>query len=184
MTVQTAVRPNFSVDDFALARIDYRAQRLAKTFRLTEDDTDDLRSEMTVELIKAGTRYDSALSSPHTFVIRTLDRFYRHLARRLRTRQNHETMCPTPISALPDLCPVVNDTRQGQASEAARVDLAIDLAEIERSLPPRLQRVCEVLRYYPLKQAAQRLGLHRSTLYRAITEIRGRFVAAGLGGTA
>ncbi len=169
------------VDDYALARIDYRVGRLVQAFHLRADEADDLRQDMIVELIKALTRHDPTQSQRKTFITRALDRRYLHVARHLGNRQKHESMHPTPISRLPGFSPTVNDTHKGQRSEAERVDLALDLGDILPTLPPRLQRVCEELRSYKPSEAARRIGMHRSTMYRAIEEIRRHFVAAGLG---
>ena len=175
---------NHLVDDYALCRIEYRVKRLADAFGLGEHEEDDLRQEMTAELLKASRRYDPARSHRNTFVTRTLDRHYLHVARRLANHRRHEAMKPTPISALKNFCPAVNDPGRGELSERDRTDLRIDLAGILAALPLKLRRVCTALKSHTPGQAAAQLGVHRSTVYRAIREIRGRFIAAGLGGVA
>ncbi len=179
-----ATQPNRSndtlIDDYALARIDYRVGRLVEAFHLNEDEADDLRQDMVVELLKAATRHDPDRSQRNTFINRTLDRYYLHVARALANRQKHESMHPMSISAMPNFSPTVNDPRQGERSEQECVDLAIDLAEVVSKLPPELQRICEALRVYKPSEVARQLGVHRSTIYRAIDEIRKHFVAAGL----
>ncbi len=184
MVAQPALTPNNCIDDYALARIDYRVGRLVEAFRLGDDAAEDLRQDMTTELLKAGARHDPARSRRNTFVTRILDRYYLHVARGLANRQKHESMHPTPMSALEEFCPTVNDPRQGERSERERIDLTIDLAALIAALPAHLQRVCEELRHRKPAEVARRLGLHRGTIYRAIQEIRRCFVAAGFGGVA
>jgi len=181
MATQPNRSPDTVIDDYALARIDYRVGRLVEAFRLNEDDAADVRQDMIAELLKAAARHDPERSQRNTFINRTLDRYYLHVARALSNRQKHESTHPTPIAALPDFSSTVNDLRQGERSEAERVDLAIDLAEVVSKLPPQLKQICEALRLYKPSEAARRLGVHRSTIYRAIREIRKHFVAAGLG---
>jgi len=181
MADQTALPTDNCIDDYALARIDYRIRRLVEAFRLGDEEAEDLRQEMIAELLKAGVRHNPGRSQRNTFINGTLDRYYLHVARSLANRQKHESMRPTPISAMPNFSPTVNDPGQGEWSEQERVDLTIDLPEVVSNLPPELQRICEALRYYKPREAARRLGMHRSTIYRAIREIRRHFTAAGLG---
>ena len=184
MVTQTDLSPETCIDDYALARIDFRVGRLARAFRLSEDDANDLRQEMAGELLKASTRYDPDRSSRNTYINRTLDRYYRHVARRLRNRQRHEAKKPTPISAMKNFCPAVNEPGKGELSEQDRTELRIDQAGILASMPARLRRFGAVLRVYLPREAAKYLDVHPSTVYRAIGEIRPYFVAAGYGGAA
>jgi len=172
------------IDDYALARIDYRVGRLARAFRLSEEDADDLRQEMAAELLKANGRYDPTRSRRNTYVTRTLDRYYRHVARRLRNRQRHEAMKPTPMSAMKNFRPVVNDPGSGELSEQERTELRIDQTGILDSMPARLRRFFVAMKVYLPREAADFLGVHPSTVYRAIAEIRPYFVGAGYGGVA
>ena len=172
------------INDYALARIDFRVGRLARAFRLSGDDADDLRQEMAAELLKASTRYDPDRSSRNTYINRTLDRYYRHVARRLRNRQRHEAKKPTPISAMKNFCPAVNEPGKGELSEQERTELRIDLAGILPLMPLKLRRICTALKVHRPRGAAEHLGMHPSTIYRAIGEIRCHFIAAGLGNAA
>lgn len=181
MAAQTALTSDNCIDDYALARIDFRVGRLVEAFRLGDGEAEDLRQDMIAELLKARVRHNPARCQRNTFINRTLDRYYLHAARALANRQKHESMRPTPISAMPTFSPTVNDPRRGERSEQERVDVAIDLAEVVSNLPPELQRICEALRLYKPSEAARRLGMHRSTIYRAMREIRRHFTAAGLG---
>jgi len=181
MAPQTDLAPETCIDDYARARIDYRVGCLVEAFHLGDDEAEDLRQDMIVELLRAAARQDSGRSGRKTFITRALDRHYLHVARHPGNRQKHESMHPRPISAMPSFCPTTNDPRKGDRSEVERADLALDLGEIVPTLPPRLQGVCAELRFYKPSEAARRLGIHRSTMYRAIQEIRRHFVAAGLG---
>lgn len=184
MATQTTLTPDNFIDDYARARIDFRVGRLVEAFHLDDDAADDLRQNMTAEILRASARYDPARARRRTFVTRVLDRYYLHVARGLSNRQKHESMHPTPMSALENFCPTVNDPRQGQLSECERAALVIDLATVVAGLPDPLQRICDELRHRRPAEAAQRLGVHRGTVYRAIREIRQHFVAAGLGDAA
>jgi RNA polymerase sigma factor (sigma-70 family) len=174
-------KPTNLLDGYALDRIEYRVGRLVKLFRLGDADADDLRQELALELVKAADRFDPALATRRTFVSRALDRSYRHIYRRLRARQRHGVMSPMPISLMEDFHPVINDPRSGDLSDQARAELRIDLAPALASLPRHLQQICEVLKTHTPREAADHLGIHRSTIYRAIKEIRSHFTRCGLG---
>ncbi len=169
------------IDDYALARVDYRVRRLTTAFRLDDDTAEDLRQNMMVQLLRAARRYNPTRTRPHTFVTRVLDRYYLHAARALSNCQKHGSKRPTPMSALEDFNPTVNDPRQGERAECERSDLAFDLVAVVATLPEALQRICDELRFRKPSEVAERLGVHRSTIYRAIGQIRRHFTAAGLG---
>jgi len=173
-------QPTNLIDDYALDRIEFRAGRLARLFRLCDDDVDDLRQELALELVKAAARFDPDTSSRRTFINRALDRRYRHIYRRLQTAQRHEAFCPSPASLLKNFNPVVNDPHSGELSEQERAELHIDLAPAISSLPRHLQEICELLKTHSPREAAEQLGVHRSTIYRAMQEIRSRFIECGL----
>ena len=184
MVTQTALTFDNYIDDYALARIDYRVRRLVKSFHLDEHTAEDLRQNMIVELLEASARYDPARSSRNTFITRVLDRFYLHLARGFANRQKHKVLSPTPISVLEYANPTITDIRRGEHSTYERSDLTMDLAALIERLPTHLRRICEELRVFTPAEVAKRLRLHRSTIYRAINDIRQHFVAAGLDGAA
>jgi RNA polymerase sigma-70 factor (ECF subfamily) len=184
MATQTALTPDNCIDDYALARIDYRVGRLVEAFHLDEHTAEDLRQDMIVELLEASSRYDPARSRRNTFITRVLDRHYLHLARGLANRQKHEALHPTPISVLEHFQPAGNDVRRGERSACERSELAMDLSELIDGLPAQLRRICEELQVFTPAEVAKRLRLHRSTVYRAMDDIRQHFVAAGLDGVA
>lgn len=184
MATQTALTPDNCIDDYARARIDYRVGRLVEAFHLDEHTAEDLRQDMIVELLEASARYDPVRSKRNTFITRVLDRFYLHLARGLANRQKHEALHPTPMSVLEDFHPPANDVRRGERSLCDRTALAIDLSELIDGLPAQLRRICEELQVFTPAEVAKRLRLHRSTVYRAMADIRRRFVEAGLDGVA
>jgi RNA polymerase sigma-70 factor (ECF subfamily) len=184
MATQTVLASRDFIDDYALARIDYRVGRLVEAFHLDEHAAEDLRQDMIVELLAASSRYDPARSKRNTFICRVLDRFYLHVARGLANRRKHQALHPTPISALEHHEPAGNDVRRGERSACERTELALDLAVLIDRLPTQLRRICEELRVFTPAEVAMRLRLHRSTVYRAIADIRSHFVAAGLDGVA
>ena len=168
------------IDDYALERIEFRVGRLTRLFRLNDADADDLRQELALELVKAADRFDPALATRRTFVNGALDRGYRHICRRLRARQRHSAMSPAPVSMTENFHPVTNDPRSGELSDQERAELHMDLAPAISSLPRHLQEICELLKTRSPREVAEHLGVHRSTIYRAMRDIRNVFIECGL----
>jgi RNA polymerase sigma factor (sigma-70 family) len=168
------------LSEYALDRIEYRVARLAQVFRLTADAADDLRQDMALELWRALPRYDAEKASEETFINRVLDLYYRHTARSLRTQRRHEAMSPAPLSAMNEWTPLTNDTRAGDRSEADRACEAVDIERALATLPRKLRLICEELKHHTPRDVAQRLRMHRGSVYRAIGQIRIHLEACGI----
>ncbi|MCG3180466.1 MAG: hypothetical protein BIFFINMI_02827 [Phycisphaerae bacterium] len=75
------------------------------------------------------------------------------------------------------------DRRTGQVSQdrQVRCELELDVAAVIAGLPPNLQEVCRhLMTRQGVTEAADAAGLHRSSVYDAIGQIREHFRAAGL----
>lgn len=170
------------IDVYALARIDYRVRRLARRFDLSEADQEDYRNDMVVELQSALRRFDPEKSKRETFINRVLDRYLAYATRNRCTRLRRS--CENPLG-FDDIHigyePIDNDPSHGELSEQGHVGLHIDMASVIGGMPKRLQRACRLLQEFEPAEVAGRLGIHRTSIYRIIREIRERFVAAGLG---
>jgi len=169
------------IDDYALERIDFRVRRLAIQFDLSEDEQEDYRHDMVVELLSAFDRFDPGKAKRETFVNRVLDKFVKY-ATRIRCTHKRRP-CDSPLG-FDDVTlgfqPVVNDPRSGQIDEQGRVELRLDMEDALARMPERLQRVCRVLMEFDPAEAAEQLGICRQSIYRNIAEIRPYLAAAGL----
>jgi len=171
------------VDDYTLARIEYRVRQLAIQFNLPDDRKDDIRQEMVIELIRAFRRFDPVIAEWETFVCRVLDRFVKYIYRTECTRRRRT--CANPVSfsdakGRGDFNPVVNDPRKGELSEQDRREIRADLALAISRMPQRLQRICRALMTFGAADAAEQLGICRQSIYRNIAEIREHFARAGV----
>ena len=170
------------IDDYALERIDFRVRRMAGQFDLSEDEQEDYRHDMVVELLGAFDRFDPGKAKRETFVNRVLDKFVKYA---IRTRCTHRRrVCDSPISfddIAPGYQPVVNDSRAGQLDEQGQRELRLDMKTAVARMPERLQRVCRLLMEFDPAEAAEQLGICRQSIYRNIAEIRQYLDAAGLG---
>ncbi|MFG0243655.1 MAG: RNA polymerase sigma factor [Phycisphaerales bacterium JB054] len=173
-------RQPHNLSQYALDRIEYRVARLAQVFRLSADDADDLRQDMALEVWRAMPRFDAEKASEETFINRVLDLYYRHTARSIRTQRRHEAMSPALLSAMNGWVPLTNDTRAGEQSEADRACEAVDIERALATLPRKLRLICEELKHHTPRDVAQRLRMHRGSVYRAIGQIRAHLEACGI----
>jgi RNA polymerase sigma factor (sigma-70 family) len=169
------------IDAYALSRVNYRATRLARAFRLGEHDAEDLRSRMVIQLLRAASRFDPGRASRCTFINRVLDRTYRHIARELRTRREHGTWNPVQFSESHAVAEATAAVRAKGADPADHVARCIDLDAALASLPRPLRAICEELKHASPREVSERLSLHRSTIYRSIAQVRAHFETCGLG---
>jgi RNA polymerase sigma-70 factor (ECF subfamily) len=171
------------IDDYALARIDYRVRQLWLQFDLSEHDKEDVHHDMVVELLQAMKRFNPAKAKRETFINRVLDRFVLYIMRQRCTRIRRPSDSPLGFEDVSEgFQPCDNDPGQGETSEQDLRDLRLDLPEIIALLPDDLQRVCFVLQRTSGRAAAKELGIGKSTLYRAIADIRQHFVDHGYTG--
>lgn len=178
----TATEPSI-IDDYALARINYRVRQLALLFDLPADRQDDIRQDMVIELFRAFSRFDPVIAKWETFVCRVLDRLVKYISRTEGTRRRRTCTNPAGFDDIRKgfVGPVTNDPRKGELSEQDRRELRADVTLIISRMPQRLQRVCRALMTFGATDAAEQLGICRQSIYRNIAEIREHFVRAGVG---
>lgn len=175
----SACSPSEILDEYAFKRIRFRADRLTEAFRLTPEDTEDLAQDMALELVKASSRFDPTRSRRHTFVTRTLNRFYKYTARQLESRARSRENCAKPRPVARHRAPVLNDPGKGELSQKGRVDLSLDLTQVIDRLPARQREICLLLANHTPSEIANQLGMHRATVHREIAQMRSALVAAG-----
>jgi DNA-directed RNA polymerase specialized sigma24 family protein len=175
----TGTAININIDDYALRRIEFRVSRLARLFRLNKDHADDLRQDMVMELLKALPKFDLTRCGRRTFICRALNRTYKHMARMLMSRLRHSAKNPMLLGNIDLAC---NDPAKGEFSEQDLADMCMDIQGILPSMSPRLCRVAEAIMLHGCPaEAARSLGVHRSSVLRAVQELRQFFEAAGYG---
>ena len=173
----------FLLGDYVRDRIDFRVERLGILFELGEEDKEDLRQRMYLELWRAWRRFNPEASCRETFATRVLDCLFKYLLRGNLNRQQRECDSPLAFDDVTDgFEPVVNEVRGGARDEQALRELRLDIEAVIDGMPERLQRVCRTLMVYSGREAARRLGIGKSSLYRARASIRKRFEAAGIRG--
>jgi len=169
------------LDGYVLGRIDFRARHLARTLGLSDEERDDVRHDMTVEVLKAARRFDPAQATWHTFVCRVLNRFTRQYGRDEGVRRKHEVAPPACDAATDgDSAASVFDSVPDQHDDLGDLERRLDTQAVLASLPWRLRKVCELLKHKSPPEVAAALGIHRSAIYPLIARARRHFAAAGL----
>jgi len=171
------------IDDYALARIDFRVSKLRSQFDLSEHDQEDMRNDMVVELLQAFDRFDPLKSKRETFINRVLDRFVLYVMRQRCTQMRRSCDSPRGFDDVSTgFQPCGNDPAHGERDEQGYRDLRLDLPDVIALLPEDLQRICHVLKHKSGRAAAKELGIGKSTLYRAVADIREHFRKLGYAG--
>lgn len=173
--------PDPDLESYILDRIDYRAKGLAMRFELTDQDRDEYRHDMVVEVYQALQRFDPSRSKPQTFVCRVLRRYVRYL---IRARQNNmRRSCTNPLG-FEDIGqnfePPVNDPPCGERSETDRVALRLDMDQAIASMPADMSRAARLLMHFSAKDTAEQMGVNIGTVYRMKKRIGRHLIDAGV----
>ncbi len=167
------------VDDYAMKRIGYRAERLGKRFFLTPEDKEDLKQEFIVELLKAEPRFDPERNRRTTFISGVLDLHYKRVVRQRTRRARLATFCPlNQGETTPDGAFRTEDPHGTE--DLRRTDLRMDVKAVMASLPVRARQVCQLLMTHSAAETARKMGLSRPTIMRETRAIRPYFEKAGL----
>ncbi len=162
-----------SVDNYIYDRISYRVNSLAARFYLDIHEKEDLGQQMYSEIIAASARFDSKKSSPQTYFSRVLDRFVQNHLRSQINDKKYEFKNPLCFDDVHGgFEPAINDPGAGEYSQNDLADLKADIWQLVLRLHPRHQRICKLLSEYSPVEAARKLNIPRTSIYREISEIR------------
>jgi DNA-directed RNA polymerase specialized sigma24 family protein len=164
-----------STEDFLKSRIDYRAASLAAMFGLDELGKEDLSQQMHAELLCAAKNFDCRRSGYRTFACGVLDNFVRSQMRKRISESNSGVEAVYFDDIYEGFEPVINDPSAGENSREQLTDLSIDIPHLISRLPRRLGTLCRLLKDMSPAQAAEKLNISRTCIYRDIKEIRQYF---------
>lgn len=150
----------------------------ARRLRIAADEIDDLQQKIVPML--AEFQFDEARSNgatPRTVMTAMIDRQLKaHLRAKRRYDDRIERVRQTSRSQAG-----ISATWPNRVSTSDPVDLKLDLENATAALSERDRRICHGLsRGETQKSIAERLGIGRDTVARAILRIRAAFTAAGL----
>lgn len=159
-------------------RINFRAARLRCKYGLCGEEEKDLRQDFWMTIVRSSKRYDAARCPLDRYVGMVLNRRYKHHVRELARADQH----PATPMALEDVSPMLVEGIQDKASATTmeRSHLTTDLPVVLARLSADDRQLCQLLMECSPYEAARRMGVAASTVYRAIRRMRERFMAVGL----
>jgi RNA polymerase sigma factor (sigma-70 family) len=140
-------------------------------------DASDLEQDASVAVLRAIPRYDASRGSEDAFVGGVLGIWVRDTRRRLaRGRRQYEHLSLDALVS--DGLEFASNGPAEGATYTAR-DLRFDLAALISTLPSDQANLACLLMQLSPSEAAERLGVHRGTVYRQINSLRKRFADSG-----
>jgi RNA polymerase sigma-70 factor (ECF subfamily) len=164
---------------FVFKLVKRKARQIVGKTGYTLDDVDDIQQELVLDLLEQLPHYDPDLASYNTFVVRVVDRKvckmlrHRRMEKRDYRRETgsvYDQMYTGGDQAMQRIEAITekeHDRRLGisRMPQEERSHLEIDVRMLLEDLPPDLRRAAELLKTMSVNQAADEIGIPRSTFY-------------------
>jgi hypothetical protein len=161
-----------------LKRAEGQIKYRSSTLKLSREDQEDLRQEMSLALLQAAPRYDPDKGNLDTFIDRILRQCIGDSVRQAELEEQ------LPLESLDllevGLEPTVNEVRQGELDEVGHIDLRLDIQGILSLLPEEIQAIGFALLTDSPSEIRRRFGHSRDFISKALNLIRETFCEAGL----
>lgn len=161
-----------SIEAFIDRQIATRTSKLKRVMALRKMSSSDIRQEFLMAIVAAMARFDSTQSSWKTYVSGVCNNRYCQFRREycaemtaLGNRLGLDDMEVHESGVIP--------------TYEVDFDTPIDVNTVVDKMPSRLRQVATLLKTQSPAQVAFRLGVSRSTISRAVNQIRDYFLAAG-----
>jgi RNA polymerase sigma factor (sigma-70 family) len=157
-----------------------RAASLVRSRQLPRSEIEDARQELALAVLAARDGFDSQRGTCAAYTRTVVRRAGAKLVRaRHAAKRNPARVCsldsPAPRTALTDPAMLT----AGPTHER-QVDLALDVGELLARLPADLRTAAALLASLSVTEAAETLGIPRTTLHDRIRTLREEFARAGL----
>lgn len=182
------------LNDYAGKIIRYKARQLIGKYGFNQDDYEDLRQEMTLDILQRLPKFDATKAGMNTFVSRIIDHKISTIIRhRTQGKRDYRRACSldepiedengASVTRGEMLSQDDHDLHAGKHTrpESARTEIRAVISLTISELPPELRYLAELLLARSITQAAEELGVPRSTLYETgIAQLRKTFEDRGL----
>lgn len=181
-------------DDSTINLIHSKAKQLANQEGFSSTDQKDIEQDLAVYLLDKLTSFDPGKAELNTFVFTVVNQRITMMirARGMQKRDSSKTISLNePIPSDPEGNTTLLDITDHEdfmiqtglmpRSSEDQLILQIDTAHLIATLPEKLQEVCRMLMQESVAEVAERLGVHRDTVYRRLSLIRKHFTDNMLG---
>lgn len=166
------------LNEYAGNLIRYKARQLIGRYGFAQDDHEDLKQEMTVDLLLRLPKFDARKAKLNTFVARVIDHKISTIIRhRMQEKRDYrrassldepiEDENGSSVTRGEMVSQDDHDLYAGKYSraESERTEMRAVISFTISDLPPELRQLAELLLTCSITQAAEELGVSRSTLY-------------------
>lgn len=171
----------------------YKAKKLARQKILFPWDWEDLRQEMYLRILQRLPLFNPQRGCFHAFVKLIVLQFaanaYRYCLSSIRDRQNEVSLAkmvagedgPSELAQLIGTAEQDRRLQRDELPETERIALELDLAGALASLSSRHRKIARLLQKFSPAEVAEKLHVHRSTVYAVIRNLRVLLAERGLG---
>lgn len=167
------------ITEYAAGLIRHKARKLVGRAGFTKDDVEDIKQELTLDLLERLPKFAPAKATHNTFVAclveRKISNLIRHRKREIRDRQREDHSLNTNISdgdgGVVERSQLIrqdaHNLRTGKYPRPVdeQTDMELDISDVLSNLPPDLRALAELLQSVSFAEAARQLGVARITLY-------------------
>lgn len=172
-------------DEYAANLIKHKARKMVGTAGYTSDDLHDIEQDLMLDLLQRIKKYNPAIAKMTTFMSRIVDNKANTLYESRNAARRNWKLCQTSLndpipsndSDIGERIDLVTSPREEDESMSPIEihDRHMDLAKALSSLPEDLQDLCQRLKYLSITEAAQELGIPRTSLYTKLKQLRQHF---------
>jgi len=181
-------------DGSTINLIHSKAKQLAKQEGFSPTDQKDIEQDLAIYLLDKLTSFDPSKAELNTFVFTVINQRITMMIRSqgMQKRDSSKTISldesipsdpegDTTLLDITDHEDFMIQTGLMSRSSEDQLILQIDTAHLIETLPEKLQEVCRMLMQESVAEVAERLGVHRDTVYRRLLRIRKHFTDNMLG---
>ena len=183
------------LNDYALELVHHKAWQLVGKAGYTQDDVDDIKQDLIVDLLERLPQFDPAKATCNTFAARLVDRRIANLLRdrQAQMRDYRREVCSLndgvkayenePVQRSSTISQDEHDIRTGKYQRPAeeREHLRMDVDGLLADLPEELRQAARLLQSHSIASAAREMGVSRDKFYgNYLPRLREVFVAKGM----